>query len=83
MVSYDSVSDPILERIAHIGDEAVIVQEVMVKAAASGLDTVCRGIRLASEDDKVAVDRGTLVYDVLYPQSQAERNPPSGDGSEQ
>jgi hypothetical protein len=60
------LDDPILRRIAQMVDEADVTQEVMVEPAAPGLDLICRGLRLASPDDQVALDRGRLVYDALY-----------------
>jgi hypothetical protein len=59
-------NDLVLRRIARIIDEADTVQEVSVEATAPGLDLICRGIRLASQDDQTAVERGAVVYDGLY-----------------
>jgi hypothetical protein len=58
--------DPILWRIAQIVEEADVVQEVALEPAAPGLDLLCRGIRLTSPDDTVALERGSLLYDALY-----------------
>jgi hypothetical protein len=60
------LGDPVLERIAQMVDEADVVQEVMVEPAAPGLDVICRGIRLSSPDDRVALERGLQIYDALY-----------------
>ena len=60
------LTDPILKRIARIVDEADVIQEVMVEPAAAGLDLICRGIRLTSPDDWVALEHGTMVYEALY-----------------
>jgi hypothetical protein len=62
------LDDPILRRIARMVDEADVTQEVMVEPAAPGLDLICRGIRLTSPDDRVAFERGGLIYDALYAQ---------------
>jgi hypothetical protein len=67
-----SLDDPVLHRIAGIVDEADVVQEAPVEAVAPGLDVLCRGIRLTSPDDLVALERGALVYDALYAQIAAE-----------
>lgn len=64
--------DPLLERIARIVDEADVVQEVAVEPAAPGLDLICRGIRLVSESDHEAIERGALLYDALYAQLAAD-----------
>ena len=66
------LTDPILQRIARIVDEADVVQEVTVEPAAPGLDFICRGIRAISPDDQTALDRGALIYDALYAQLKAE-----------
>ena len=66
------LTDPILQRIARIVDEADIVQEVTVEPAAPGLDLICRGIRLTSPDDFVALERGAVIYDALYAQLASE-----------
>jgi len=68
---YD-LKDPILERIARIVDEADVAQEVMLEPAAPGLDMLCRGIRLTSPDDRVALERGAMLYDALYAQLASE-----------
>jgi hypothetical protein len=60
------LEDPILKKIALMIDEADTVQEVMLEPAAAGLDLICRGIRLSSGDDHIALERGALVYDGLY-----------------
>jgi hypothetical protein len=58
--------DPALQRIAQMVDEADVVQEVSLEPAAPGLDLICRGLRLISPDDQVALDRGALIYDAIY-----------------
>jgi len=69
---YD-LHDPILDRIARIVDEADVVQEANVESAAPGLDLICRGIRLTSPDDYVAIERGALIYEALYAQLSTEQ----------
>ena len=61
-----NLQDPVLERIARVVDEADTVQEVTLESAAPGLDVLCRGLRLVSPDDRVALERGQLLYDALY-----------------
>ncbi len=60
------LEDPTLGRIAQMVDEADVTQEVMVEPAAPGLDLICRGLRLTSPDDRVALERGGLIFDALY-----------------
>lgn len=66
------LNDPVLERIARMIDEVDEVQEVRVEPAAYGLDLICRGIRLTSPDDRVALERSAIVYDALYTQLASE-----------
>lgn len=72
------LNDPVLERIARIIDEADTVQEVMLEPASPGLDLVCRGIRLASDDDHVALERSALLYEALYAGLKSEADPEDG-----
>ena len=72
MLKEFELKDPILQRIARIVDEADVVQEVMLEPVAPGLDTICRGIRLTSPDDQVALERGALIYEALYAQLAEE-----------
>lgn len=66
------LSDPILQRIGRIVDEADTIQDVALEPAAPGLDLICRGIRRVSSDDQVALERGALIYDALYAQLASE-----------
>lgn len=66
------LKDPLLVRIASMIDEADIAQELSIDPVAHGLDFICRGIRLISTDDYVAMERGRLIYDALYAQLEAE-----------
>lgn len=67
------LKDPVLHQIASIVDEADVVQEVNVEPAAPGLDLICRGLRLTSPNDQVALERGALVYEALYAELAKER----------
>ena len=69
---FDLLKDPVLERIARVLDEADTVQDVTLEPAAPGLDLICRGIRLVSPSDQVALERGQLIYDALYAQFASE-----------
>ncbi len=66
------LTDPVLNRIARIVDEADIVQEVAVEASAPGLDFICRGLRRISDNDLVALNHAVLIYDALYAQLKAD-----------
>lgn len=64
--------DPVLQRIARVVDEADTVQDVTLEPAATGLDVLCRGMRLISADDQAALRHGRLLYDALYAQFASE-----------
>ena len=66
-----NLTDPILERIAQIVDEADVVQEAAVEPADPGLDRICRGLRRISPDDPTAIERGALIYEALYAELMA------------
>ena len=68
---YD-LRDPVLQRIARVVDEADTVQDVLLEPVAAGLDLICQGLRLISPDDRVALERGRLVYEALYAQFASE-----------
>ena len=61
-----SLHDPVLARIARIVDEADTVTDVELEPAAPGLDLLCRGLRLISQDDATALQRASVLYDALY-----------------
>jgi hypothetical protein len=60
------LSDPILEQIARMVDEADVIQDVSVEPPAVGLDLICRGLRQISKDDFEAIEHGRLIYEALY-----------------
>jgi hypothetical protein len=72
MLAEYALTDPILHRIARIVDEADVIQEASVEPASPGLDLICRGIRLTSADDHVALERGVVIYGALYAQLATE-----------
>ena len=74
------LDDPILQRIADIIDEADMAQDIQLEPTAAGLDFICRGIRLISENDRLAIERGRLIYDALYAQLALENSPAARGG---
>lgn len=72
MLKEYNLKDPVLGRIARLIDEADEVQEVNMEPAAFGLDLICRGMRLISPDDDVALERGNLIFEALYAQLALE-----------
>ena len=71
MIDSYQLKDPVLHRMARIIDEADIVQEITLEPSAPGLDLICRGIRLTSQNDLAALERGRLIYDAVYAQLSA------------
>lgn len=63
-----NLTDPILVQMAAIVDEADLGQDIAVEASATGLDVICRGLRLISADDSAAIGHGCVIYDALYAQ---------------
>ncbi|WP_017727817.1 chromate resistance protein ChrB domain-containing protein [Halalkalibacterium ligniniphilum] len=61
-----SLEDTVLKKIAQIVDEADTVQEVFLEPVAPGLDFICDGISLNSNDDYEALDNGFIIYEALY-----------------
>lgn len=74
MLGEYQLEDPLLHRLANIVDEADVTQDVPLEAEAEGLDFICRGLRLISENDHIALERGQLIYDAAYAQLAAESN---------
>src|SRR5512142_913548 len=72
MLNEYHLDDPLLPQIANIIDEADVAQDMALEPRAEGLDFVCRGLRLISKDDSIAVERGQLVYDAIYAQLKSE-----------
>ncbi|HLO34306.1 MAG TPA: chromate resistance protein ChrB domain-containing protein [Anaerolineales bacterium] len=72
MLNEYHLDDPLLLRIANIIDEADVAQAVTLEPRAEGLDFICRGLRLISENDQIAVERGQLIYDAVYAQLKSE-----------
>lgn len=72
MLQEYQLSDPVLQRMAQIIDEADVVQSVTVEPIATGLDFLCQGVRLISADDQSAIESGRLLYEALYARLKAE-----------
>jgi len=60
------IHDPVLRAIAHIVDEADVVQEIALEPAAPGVDLICRGLSMTSNDDTLALERGALIFEAIY-----------------
>ena len=69
-----AIEDPVLSKIARIVDEADVVQDEALEPASPGLDMVCRGISMISQDDKESFRQGGLIYDALYAVLQGEES---------
>lgn len=75
LMIHHKLTDPVLQRIARIIDEADTLQPVQIEPAAPGLDFLCEGLRLTCPDDETAVARGRMLYDALYARLQKEQSP--------
>jgi hypothetical protein len=75
LIEHHRLKDPILHRIARIIDEADTIQTVHLEPIAPGLDMICEGLRLISQSDVEAIERGMLVYDALYARLSRESLP--------
>jgi len=53
----------------HVG---IVLQEAAIEPVAPGLDFLCRGIRRTSKSERMAAERGCLIYDALYEELKAE-----------
>jgi hypothetical protein len=62
------------KKIAQIVDEADTVQEVFLEPVAPGLDFICDGISLSSEDDYEALEKGFNIYEALYAMIKRNNN---------
>jgi len=81
LLNHHKLTDPVLQRIARIIDEADTVQAVSIEPAATGLDLICEGLRLISPDDQAAIERGATVYDALYARLSHESIPDRSSNS--
>lgn len=72
MLKEFTLTDPILQRMARIVDEADVMQELALEPAAPGLDMICRGLCLISPDDELSLERGALIYEAIYAQLASE-----------
>ena len=66
------LDDRVLRRIAQIIDDADTVQEGTLEPASVGLDVICRGLRRISAEDRMALERGAMIYDALYAELRTE-----------
>jgi hypothetical protein len=73
LLAEHGLEDPVLHRIARIVDEADVVQDEALEAAAPGLDLICRGISMTSPSDATSIARGALIYEGLYAVLSEER----------
>jgi hypothetical protein len=72
LLAHHNLTNPVLQRIARIIDEADTIQLVNVEPSAAGLDCICEGLRLISDSDLEAIQRGCIVYDSLFARLSTE-----------
>ncbi len=61
-----NLTDPVLARIAKIIDGADCINDIVAEPESYGLEAICRGIQLVTQDDSMALAEGRIVYDALY-----------------
>ena len=66
IVALHALNDPILEQIGRIIHGADITADADETLESPGIDLLFRGLRLVSESDEQALERGYLVMDALY-----------------
>lgn len=66
ILALHDLKDPVLAKIARIIHGADILTDADETLESPGIDLLFRGLRLISEDDEQAMERGFLVMDALY-----------------
>ena len=66
ILALHNLSDPVLKQIGQIVHGADITADADETLESPGVDLLFRGIRLVSESDEQALDRGEIVMDALY-----------------
>ncbi|AIQ62546.1 hypothetical protein PSTEL_04935 [Paenibacillus stellifer] len=72
------LKDPVLHRLSRIVDEADTLQEIMLEPIAAGLDAICQGLRMTSDNDHEALEKGYMICEALYVQLAVEDLPAPG-----
>ncbi len=66
IIHLHGIEDPALHQIARIIHGADITADADETLESPGIDLLFRGLRLVSETDQQAIERGCLVMDALY-----------------
>ena len=66
IIALHGLMDPILQQIAHIVHGADITADADETLESPGIDLLFRGLRMISESDAQALERGYMVMEALY-----------------
>src|SRR5579862_3976441 len=66
------ISDPVIRQIGRIIHGADITTDADETLESAGIDLLFHGLRLVSESDEQALERGYLIMDALYAALQGE-----------
>jgi hypothetical protein len=66
IIALHKLEDPVLKQIGRIIHGADITADADETLESPGIDLLFRGLRLVSESDEQALERGSLVMDALY-----------------
>ena len=74
ILAIHELGDPILKQIGHIIHGADITADADETLESPGIDVLFRGLRLVSESDDQALERGLIIMDALYAALEAGRD---------
>ncbi|MCW3096551.1 MAG: hypothetical protein JWL77_2169, partial [Chthonomonadaceae bacterium] len=73
ILALHNLTDPVLKQIGRIIHGADITADADETLESPGIDLLFRGLRLVSESDAQALERGHLIMEALYAALTAER----------
>jgi len=74
ILAIHELGDPILKQIGHIIHGADITADADETLESPGIDVLFRGLRLVSESDDQALERGLIIMDALYAALESGRD---------
>ena len=74
ILAIHELDDPILKQIGHIIHGADITADADETLESPGIDVLFRGLRLVSESDDQALERGLIIMDALYAALESGRD---------
>ncbi|MHB8172681.1 MAG: chromate resistance protein ChrB domain-containing protein [Thermincolia bacterium] len=60
------LKDPILHKMAKIIDGADTLTDIAIPEESFGLDAICSGLRILSENDHAALEQSDKIFEALY-----------------